>query len=82
MDFGDVLRIVTSDSRLHLREHGLDTKQLLPSVAFAVLPFRDRSCHRNRLGWLQAWIWDAHAHKTLNTFWLSDPKLVIPVVGP
>ena len=30
VDFGDVLRIVTSDDFLHLREHSLDTKATFP----------------------------------------------------
>ena len=30
VDFGVVLRIVTSDSFLHLREHSLDTKATFP----------------------------------------------------
>ena len=37
--------------------------------------------YQTRLGCLQAWIWDTYAHQTLNTFLLSDPKVVIPYIG-
>ena len=49
VDFGDVLRIVTSDPFLHLREHSLATKATFPSVAFVVLHLRLRSC------WSTSW---------------------------